>query len=688
MDANTTFTDEQWNNLVQGVAEAFDDLTLKRGFQYERMGSIEQLGLSEDRRLEAEVKEGAALCRVDLALDSPGGGSCDCKDRKPCRHMAAALMKLARLRGRPVSALANASASAAKARREAEEAASGTGLAEGGEDLAADTDSRGKNGGAAGRASDSPSSESADGGRMPNAAPEDAPRRSPGDGNPAADRAASSAPGRPEFLPGEAAENPTGGPSAKKPGIEEAALLAASGISTWNRRFEEAASSLAGRTRNPKFAELTLQLVSAEMPPFQPGIEALYRLNAHLFVLRTLSAPTGSGLSTPGYFAHLAVSETAAGIERILAAPLPDRDDPQVRERLGETLHFVRKQMLTEGREQDLFSTCYYRLLTRWAAPETELHAQSGADASTGGGQAEPAVEMPDLFALDHAGHSDTAADSDRPESLADTRAPGTQPETDPEQLRRLAEERRDFYESELQYLMDEERELGRALNRQAWLGANAWSRFCLGQDDRARKLLEEAADKPYFSPKKLPDFLSPPARAGEWERLADWLETFGPLLERARANLTDYGRLWDRAAEHLPDAEGRMWASLRGMLPHASSLYEAKLLERGNWEGWMDYQLSTGAEPSGFKVSDLAPIEKNAPELLLPFYHQAAERLVEQRSRDGYKAAVRLLKRLEKLYRKMKREDRWNAFMESFNARYGRLRALQEELKKGKLML
>ncbi|NGZ77256.1 hypothetical protein [Saccharibacillus alkalitolerans] len=592
MNANTAFTDEQWNTLVQGVAEAYDDLTLKRGFQYERMGSVQQLSLSEDRRLEAEVKEGDTLCRVELALDLPAGGSCGCKDRKPCRHQAAALMKLARLRGRPVSALANASASGPAAR---------TSRA-GGPDAEK---------GPARDASLEGGSAAAQGGHAESGSPQAA-RMSARTG---ADGAGHAEGSRPDFL---AAEEADGDGTRKAPGVEQAALLAASGISAWHRRFEEAAASLTGRTRNPKFAELTLSRIFEDLPPFGAGIEALYRLNAHLFVLKTMIS------SSTGYYAHLAVSDTAAGMEACLAAPLPEPGDPLVRERLDETLGFLRRLMLTEDREQDAFSRGYYRLLTEWAAPESGM----------------PAGE-----------HSDR-------------------------------------YESELQYLMDGERELGRSLNRQAWLGANAWSRFCLGQDDRAKALLAEAADKPYFSPKKLPDFLSPAARSGQWERLAGWLETFGPLLERARANLDDYGRMWDETLEHLPDAEPRMWAALSGMLPYASTFYETKLLERERWDEWMDYQLSTGAEPSRFKVTELAPIEKNAPEQLLPFYHQAVERMVEQRSRDGYKAAVKLLKRLEKLYRKMKREERWDFFMESFNARYGRLRALQEELKKGKLML
>ena len=111
MNETPIFTDEQWNTLIQNVAATYDDVTLKKGFLYERIG-VQQLTVSDDHKLHAEVKEGSAICQVELALDAPADGSCTCVDRKPCRHQAAALMRLARLRGRPVSALANASATA------------------------------------------------------------------------------------------------------------------------------------------------------------------------------------------------------------------------------------------------------------------------------------------------------------------------------------------------------------------------------------------------------------------------------------------------------------------------------------------------------------------------------------------------------------------------------------------------
>lgn len=645
MNENAAFTDDQWKTLIEGVADSYDDLTLKRGFQYERMGSVQQLALSDDRTLEAEVAEGQRICRVSVNLDAPADGLCDCKDRKPCRHQAAALMKLARLRGRPVSALANASMGRAK-----QTAAENETQTRGSEreetarvpNLVQDEASRN------GLRSAETKADGEVGGRAPNGRPNDGEIRSGEEAS-----RASRTPASADDFPRSDEQKALG----RSHGEEQAALLAASGLSAWMRGFEETASTLEGRTRNPRFAELTLAGIFSAMPPLRPGIEALYRLNAHVFVLRILMA------SSSGYYAHLAVSETASGMETLLSRPLPQREDPQVQERLAETLRLLRRQMLTEHREQDAFSRGYYGLLNAWAAP-------IGA-----GGEENGRSVFSDTDAAATPG--DSLGSTSTGISRVRSAIPIDRPET----------EFVERYESELQFLMDEERELGRSLNRLAWLGANAWSRFCLGQDERAWALLNEAADKPYFSPAKLPDFFAPLARSGQWERLAGWLERFGPLLERARSGLADYGRVWDETLAHLPEAELRMWATLSGMLPYASDFYSAKLLERERWDEWMDYQLSSGAEPSSFKVSALAPLEKNAPELLLPFYHQAVERLVEHRNRDGYKRAAKLIKRLEKLYKKMKREERWETFMESFNAKYGRLRALQEELKKGKLM-
>jgi hypothetical protein len=138
----------------------------------------------------------------------------------------------------------------------------------------------------------------------------------------------------------------------------------------------------------------------------------------------------------------------------------------------------------------------------------------------------------------------------------------------------------------------------------------------------------------------------------------------------------------------HSPEAEPLLFETLAQMLPFSRTYYQETLLTYEKWEQWIDYQLATGGEPLEFRATTLAPIEKNAPEALLPFYHQAVERYVQQKNRDSYKLAVKLLKRLFRMYKKMKQEDRWMLFLETFTARYSRLRALQQELQKGNLQL
>ncbi|MNP22840.1 hypothetical protein D3C76_1155260 [compost metagenome] len=151
--------------------------------------------------------------------------------------------------------------------------------------------------------------------------------------------------------------------------------------------------------------------------------------------------------------------------------------------------------------------------------------------------------------------------------------------------------------------------------------------------------------------------------------------------------NLNKYWLYWEAVLQKSPEAEHHMWSTLVSMLPHSKKIYEEKLLQHGQWQRWMDYQLSTEREPLDYRVSVFQPIEKNAPELLLPFYHQAVDRYVVQKNRDSYKSAVKLLKRLAKLYKKTKQEERWELFITAFAMRYSRLRALQEELRRGKLI-
>jgi sulfur transfer protein SufE len=56
-------------------------------------------------------------------------------------------------------------------------------------------------------------------------------------------------------------------------------------------------------------------------------------------------------------------------------------------------------------------------------------------------------------------------------------------------------------------------------------------------------------------------------------------------------------------------------------------------------------------------------------------------------KNREHYKEAVRKLKKLRMLYKKLKRLSEWEEFLDILMTRTKRLRAFHEECRKGKLI-
>jgi uncharacterized Zn finger protein len=83
----------------------------------------------------------------------------------------------------------------------------------------------------------------------------------------------------------------------------------------------------------------------------------------------------------------------------------------------------------------------------------------------------------------------------------------------------------------------------------------------------------------------------------------------------------------------------------------------------------------------------ELHLLEKEDLKLLLPLYHQAVERCILEKNRTSYKDAVKLLKKLKTYYKRLKQQQRWEQYIVRLAAQYTRLRAFQEELRKGKVI-
>ncbi|MFC5528231.1 SWIM zinc finger family protein [Cohnella yongneupensis] len=242
-------------------------------------------------------------------------------------------------------------------------------------------------------------------------------------------------------------------------------------------------------------------------------------------------------------------------------------------------------------------------------------------------------------------------------------------------------------YEAELDRLAAEREALNGAYDSLYGALARARMQFYAGRDEEAMKELNATGRFRDGRSESALAFMDELKRGEEWPRLLAWLTGTEELFESDRRTIEPYFGLWDELVRENPEAESGMWSALIAMLPASGHFYEERLQHYGFWEVWLDYHLSIGTDPLELRATALQPAEKEAPEMLLPFYHQAVERYVSLRNRDGYKAATKLLKRLAKLYKKLKRSERWESFFDAFSERHSRLRALQEELRKGKLL-
>ncbi|PDO10551.1 MAG: hypothetical protein BLM47_06670 [Candidatus Reconcilbacillus cellulovorans] len=175
-----------------------------------------------------------------------------------------------------------------------------------------------------------------------------------------------------------------------------------------------------------------------------------------------------------------------------------------------------------------------------------------------------------------------------------------------------------------------------------------------------------------------------------EPERAAFWLERLAESIEAMdEGDWRDYLAAWRRLCGEDGDAAGteRFLQVLRSFLPRSLPHYAEALSAAGRYREWADLLMAAGFVFNLHDSSRLSVIEKKDPEALLPLFHQTVEYWIGQRNRTAYREAVRALKRLGRLYHKLGRDEEWRRFCGWLADRYGRLRAFQEELKRGKIV-
>ncbi|MEH7180616.1 SWIM zinc finger family protein [Neobacillus vireti] len=217
---------------------------------------------------------------------------------------------------------------------------------------------------------------------------------------------------------------------------------------------------------------------------------------------------------------------------------------------------------------------------------------------------------------------------------------------------------------------------------------------FLQQKDELALDLIDKIEDS-LITPYMLHwiDLLS---QTKSWKRVGPVVELFASKLKSYLAFLRTYHscaaftRSALKAISPYVLENGKIELYERAMLatlPYSYTEYEFLLFERKQFEKWGDLQAFMGWSYYDLPRERVKVIEKEKPEVLLGMLHQSALQEINQKNRSSYKAAVRHLKKLRTLYKKIKRVDDWQYFLNTLMDKTKRLRAFHEECRRSKLI-
>lgn len=171
------------------------------------------------------------------------------------------------------------------------------------------------------------------------------------------------------------------------------------------------------------------------------------------------------------------------------------------------------------------------------------------------------------------------------------------------------------------------------------------------------------------------------------WESFDIWMTFFFERRSKGANSRALVPFLFLCREAELAQPGNPKWSNwMTALLPYSYSSLADHWLEQGRYEEWADLQLLMGMSPDELDAKDVREAAKSAPQALLPIFHQAIDDAIGARNRQGYKQAVKLMKKLEKMYKSLKRNEQWGRYVQSLNDKYHRLRALQEEMAKGNI--
>ncbi|MCM3707315.1 MULTISPECIES: SWIM zinc finger family protein [Cytobacillus] len=181
-----------------------------------------------------------------------------------------------------------------------------------------------------------------------------------------------------------------------------------------------------------------------------------------------------------------------------------------------------------------------------------------------------------------------------------------------------------------------------------------------------------------------------------DWNRMGPYAEAFIHKLRDYLKEIDDYYACMDFTRMSIKAISPYCLESskmdlyekaLMETLPYSYNDYEYLLFEKGEFMKWADLQAFIGFDLDSLGKDRIREISKKEPSILLPLYHQSITGHINMKNRDHYREAVRKMKKLRTLYNKLKRQDDWQLFLELLLEKTKRLRAFQEECKRGKLI-
>jgi hypothetical protein len=181
-----------------------------------------------------------------------------------------------------------------------------------------------------------------------------------------------------------------------------------------------------------------------------------------------------------------------------------------------------------------------------------------------------------------------------------------------------------------------------------------------------------------------------------EWKRLGSFVDYFVSQLHGYMRTLDHYDACIDFTGIAL-DATAPYCSVTRRLdlferilvqtLPYSYREYDTFLYERKNFEKWAELQAFIGFDIHLLPKDRVKEVTQLDPIVLLPLYHQAVQQNIDMKNRQSYKQAVKYLKKMRTIYKKVNRVAEWDQFIDRLTLQTKRLRAFQEECKRGKLI-